>query len=124
MSIAFRRATEIDAPAIASLKQIVWPQEDPVDLVHPVNALRASDHATYVAVDNDVIIGFASGFPTRSGTGNLRWEVDLLAVHPHYRGQQIGVKLVQLSTQVGADRGWTAQGAVLARGLVASDNIA
>src|SRR4051812_13229825 len=119
MSIAFRRATEIDAPALASLKQTVWPQEGAVDLVHPVNALRAPAHATYVAVDNDMIIGFASGFPTRSSTGNLRWEVELLAVHPDYRGQQIGVKLVQLSTKAGH-----AQGAVLARGLVASDNIA
>jgi L-amino acid N-acyltransferase YncA len=59
------------------------------------------------------------GFATLSGAGVLRWEVDLLAVHPGYRGQGLGARLVRANTAAGRDAG-----AACVRALVHVENVA
>lgn len=51
--------------------------------------------------------------------GLARWEVDLLAVHPDFRGKGIAAQLVSPITKTGK-----ARGANFARGLVEVENMA
>ncbi len=117
-TLEIRRATTDDAPKIALVKSLTWPDES-VDVAQIARSIREPGHATFVATSAGAIVGFVDGFSTLSGAGVHRWEVDLLAVHPHYRGQGLGVRLVRTNTAAGRQRG-----VALARSLIHVENIA
>lgn len=104
LDIHIRQAIPSDAAGIATVKQLAWPGEA-VDEAQIVQAIAHDQHVTHVAVHNASTIGFVDGFVTQNPTGSPRWEVDLLAIHPAYRGHHYGVHLVQHSTQAGYRRG-------------------
>ncbi len=118
MSFVIRSATKVDVEAILDVKQAVWPEEaSSVDYV--IGVLNQPDHITLVAVIEGLVVGFVDGFLTLASDGIRRWEVDLLAVHPAYRGRGIATALVRAHTQAGV-----AIGAVNGRALIAVDNTA
>lgn len=116
MPLEFRNTLPGDAAGIADLKKIVWPEETS-GRGQILQAILDSRHAGVVAIDDGQIIGFVDGFSTTSLVGQKRWEVDLLAVHPAYRGRGIAGRLVGSSVLAGS-----LAGAQMVRGLVRSDN--
>jgi GNAT superfamily N-acetyltransferase len=118
LEINIRQATQHDAPEIAAIKQSVWPDEA-VDVAQMAKAIQKPTHVTQVGIHANTIIGFIDGFSTYSARGIHRWEVDLLAVHPDYRGNRVGERLVRANTKAGFQRG-----AGVARGLIRIENIA
>ncbi len=119
MNIEFRLAVPADAPHIFAIKQAVWPSESPKGQAYIAEVIALPDHATHLAFVDDTPAGFVDGFMTYTPEGLPRWEVDLLAVHPDFRGKGIAVRLVALSTETGQ-----ARGANFARGLVEIENTA
>ncbi len=118
LTILVRRAVENDVEGIVTVKQAVWPQEA-VNPDYVAANVRNSEHTTLVAVQASKVVGFVDGFMTLSAAGIQRWEVDLLAVHPAYRGQGIAARLVVANTDAGK-----AVGAVGARALIGAENTA
>jgi len=90
-TLTVRRATIDDLRAIAGLIEVCL-DEVPVE-THLKNAFGVT-RLTYIADIQGVICGFVDGFFTRSVEGALRFEVDLLAVHPCVRGQGIAATLI------------------------------
>ncbi|MBN1218536.1 MAG: GNAT family N-acetyltransferase [Anaerolineae bacterium] len=88
-----RRAIPEDAGGLATVVQEVWGQA--IDLRTCHSQIKSDTGAIWVAVEGKEIAGFVSAFLTVSRDGVRRWEVDLLAVRPVYRGQQLGQKLVK-----------------------------
>ncbi|GAK57467.1 acetyltransferase [Candidatus Vecturithrix granuli] len=117
-SIDIRQATLNDAEGIAMVKRLVWPGED-VNVAQISRAIAHEQHVTHAAVDGTTIVGFVDGFLIYNPSLHLRWEVDLLAIHPAYRGRQYGARLVEQTTQVGRQRG-----PHVVRGLIRVNNIA
>ncbi len=120
MPLEFRRAQPMDAPGLTVLKQLVWPEEKS-SAAAITQAVLHVDHDTQVFVENGAqlrVIGFVDGFVTFP-PGGPRWEVDLLAVHPDYRGRGLAERLVRASTAAGLRCG-----AHTARGLIRTDNLA
>lgn len=116
-SILVRRAVPEDADSIAAVQHAVWPNE----AVRPALIARAiaePEHVTHAAVLHDQVIGFVDGFITLAATGKRRWEVDLLAVHPDYRGRGTARMLVEATTQAGQE-----MGAADARALIQIENL-
>jgi GNAT superfamily N-acetyltransferase len=107
-----------DEEAIRRVKESAWPDEIP-NQQQIYSVLQDPTHQIYLVVSDGEVVGFVDGFLTVSASGVRRWEVDLLAVHPDYRGQGIATQLVEHSTRIGTERG-----ASLARALVQVDNIA
>jgi len=68
-----------------------------------------------VATTGDTVAGFAIAFPTHSLAG-VRWEVDLLAVRPGWRGRGLATRLIRAACAHGA------RIAPVARAVVATDN--
>lgn len=118
MAIEVRRATSADVPGIVEVKRLVWPDES-TDAAQIAQAILEPSHVAFAVADANVVVGFIDGFSTFSSRGVHRWEIDLLAVHPNYRGQRLGERLVRASTTAGRRRG-----ATLARGLIQVKNIA
>lgn len=116
MNIDIKRATSQDAPAIAGIMRTIWAEESIVTKTVE-QALEAADHVTYLALAADATVGFVDGFTTRSADGVLRWEIDLVAVLPTWRGQQIGRRLIAASLAAGGTCG-----AAVTRALVHVDN--
>ncbi len=107
-----------DAPEIANLIRAVWADHNPdPDWIARVSL--ESNHATLVETSGDALIGFVDAFSTVAADGVLRWEVDLLGVHPAWRGRGVARRLVQRAVEVGRERG-----AQRARALVRIDNVA
>jgi GNAT superfamily N-acetyltransferase len=124
VSLEICRATAAKhATGIAQVRQAVWPDDDTADssaLDEAIlDALQDSNRVTYVAVEDDRVVGFADGFLTISAEGVPRWEVDLLAVHPEFRERKIGQKLVTASVEAGQE-----MGAKQGRALVQFENYA
>jgi [ribosomal protein S18]-alanine N-acetyltransferase len=103
MSVTIRPATPDDAPTIARLKQEVWP-DDTADSAEIASAIQHPDHASHIAFMENEPAGFIDGFTTNAANGVLRWEADLLAVVPAYRGQGIGTQLIQANIEAGKSR--------------------
>jgi len=118
MNFEIRRAAVEDAAGIGAVKSAVWLGET-VDLPHMARVLTGSNRAADVAVCDGVIAGFVDGFSTLAPDGARRWEVDLLAVRPKYRGRGIAARLVSANTDAGR-----LTGASMARALIQVDNTA
>lgn len=105
-----------DAPALVQVKKLTWPEEE-VRLSQVENVLADAAHAVYVADVQGDVLGFVDGFATRAVNRDLRWEIDLLAVHPDWRGRQLGKKLIFACLKAGRERG-----AAFARALIQVEN--
>jgi ribosomal protein S18 acetylase RimI-like enzyme len=116
MPIEFREAIDTDASEIVRIKQSVWPDEN-ANPAYVAAVIRNSGHTILVAIDDNEVVGFVDGFTTTAANGKLRWEVDLLGVHPEHQGLGIATKLVGLSTNAAH-----AAGASIARALVGVEN--
>lgn len=107
-----------DAPGLARLIQLIWPHNNP----SPGRIARVSldnSHVTLLETDHGSLIGFVDSFATVAQDGTVRWEIDLLGVHPDYRGRRIARGLVS-----GAAAAGRAFGAGQLRALVKIDNVA
>lgn len=118
MSLRVKSATPFDAAHIAALMQATWP-DDSADVQRITRVLAAGQHSTLIGWLDDTPIGFADAFMSTSLDGTRRWELDLLAVHPDFRGRGIAAALVSQCTDIGAQ-----QGAAWVRALTRQDNIA
>lgn len=94
-----RQATLTDVTtsvgAIAQLKQAVWPEEATPNQATVLAALQTATHKTFLAFVDEQPAGFVSCFTTHALSGDERWEIDLLAVHPDFRRRGIAGKLVE-----------------------------
>jgi ribosomal protein S18 acetylase RimI-like enzyme len=115
--LSIRRARLGDVNGISTVVAEVWGQaiDTGVCLAH----IRNDACAIWVAVENGVIAGFVSAFLTCGLADERRWEVDLLAVRPAWRGRQLGQKLVA-ATWVDAQQHQVDE----ARAIIRIDNIA
>jgi len=77
--------------------------------------LLEGPQCAWLAVQGDKIAGFSIAFLVTGVRGSW-WEMDLLAVHPDWRGHRLGRRLVEAATAYGA--GVARQ----ARAVVADDN--
>lgn len=93
-----RQATPDDIPHIAAIKSAVWPDEHN-KLQHMAAVIAETDHVTVIAFEDGEAAGFADGFLTLSASGVLRWELDLLAVHPDFRGRGLAPQLIQVNLE-------------------------
>jgi len=113
MRVEIARSTAGDAAAIAAIAaQAFGERPSPM---HLFGALRRGHNL--VARGGGEPLGFAGTFITRAGSGQRRFELDLLAVAARARGNGIGGHLLQAC--VSAAR---SQHASLLRALVACDN--
>ena len=71
----------------------------------------------WLALGGDTVVGFVIAFRT-AGLQDPLWEIDLLAVHPQWRGQRLGARLIRASSAS------TESIPRRARAYVASDNVA
>jgi len=117
-SHSIRRAAPGDAPGIAAIHRLAWPREE-MDPARVGRVLAEREGATFVAAGPGGIVGFIDSFPTRDPAGGIRWELDLMAVHPDHRGGGLGGRLVRAAVRVGLE--W---GASPVRGLVRVENLA
>jgi GNAT superfamily N-acetyltransferase len=76
-------------------------------------------HCTLVAVQDSEITGFIDAFATSAPDGVIRWEIDLLGVHPAWQGRGIARQLVSDAVVEG-----THFGAEQTRALVRCSNLA
>jgi ribosomal protein S18 acetylase RimI-like enzyme len=111
-----RQAVQTDAPALAQLLQATGLDDNP-DPEWIARVILETNHATLVEQDGNHLTGFVDSFTTGASDGRLRWEIDLLGVHPDYRGRGIAQELVRASVESGRQ-----MGASLARALVRTDN--
>lgn len=116
-SILFRQATFNDVSAIAAVKNAVWPDE-PANTSVISDALQTPTHHAHLVLVDDRVAGFVSCFVTKSMSGEKRWEIDLLAVHPNYRRRGLATKLVEAAIAIGKSHSCD-----LARALIQIDNI-
>ncbi len=77
--------------------------------------LTEGPQSAWVAMNGQEVVGFVVAFPTKALSGPC-WEIDLLAVHPAWRGHGLATRLVQAATSYGS--GFTRR----ARAVVATDN--
>jgi len=117
IAFKFRQTRPVDAAALAELKRKIW-SDEPDDPAQITRAILDPRHQGVLALAGKKVAGFIDSFWTLAPPGGRRWEVDLLAVHPKYRGHGLAVKLIQASLRAGR-----AAGAGEARGLVRCDNI-
>ncbi|MEM7114232.1 MAG: GNAT family N-acetyltransferase [Chloroflexota bacterium] len=115
--IIIRQATLADAQAIAKVKQAVWPDEAAPQESLIVAALQTATHQTFLAFVQEALAGFVSCFATVSVAGVVRWEIDLLAVHPDFRRRGIAGRLMKTAVST------PPSDATLTRGLIEVSNI-
>jgi ribosomal protein S18 acetylase RimI-like enzyme len=119
MEFQIRQASTADAGGIAHVMASTWNDEPVASEAYTAAVIQQSDHQTQVVVHNETVVGFVDGFTTHSRTGIPRWEVDLLAVHPRFRGRGLAARLVTANASGGQGRG-----ANFARALIRVDNVA
>lgn len=110
-----QRARAEDAAGIAEVIRNVWNTE--IDVPYTQKLINNQKQLAWVAVAEEMVVGFVSSFLTTVQGGVRRWEVDLLAVNPEAQGQGLGVKLVEATTQDAKS-----YQVKFSRGLVRADN--
>ncbi len=113
-----RPASAEDAGHIASIHSQAWPEDSP-DEGRIAGALQQPGNRAHITFYNGVPAGFVDGFATRSLQGQMRWELDLLAVVPALQGKGCGRALARASLLDGRQAG-----AGLARALIQEGNLA
>jgi GNAT superfamily N-acetyltransferase len=118
--LKIRQADLTDIPHIAAVKSLVWSDEtnDPSRIAA---SLTLPDHFTTVAFEDDQPAGFADGFPTLDVNGVMRWELNLLAVHPAFRGRGLAPRLIQENIQCGLALNPKTSRALIRVGNIASE---
>lgn len=114
--IRLTRAVASDVAGIGAVVHDVWEQEILPDVCRA--QMEGDASALWVARNGDDVLGFVSGFLTRSRAGRLRWEIDLLAVRRASQGQGLGQSLIRRICEDGEKRG-----AVLARAAIRVENL-
>ena len=79
--------------------------------------LTAGPQQAWLALGGDTVVGFVIAFCT-TGLQDPMWEIDLLAVHPQWRGQRLGSRLIRASAASAPHLPGRA------RAYVATDNLA
>jgi GNAT superfamily N-acetyltransferase len=105
-----------DAKGLLAVERATF-SESPYCVEELQAMLTDGSQRAWLAVADDTIIGFVAAFPVHSLQG-VRWEIDLLAVHPDWRGRGIATDLVRAAAVGGLEV------AERARAVVATDNIA
>jgi putative acetyltransferase len=111
MNIVIRPERQEDIPDIFELNQLVFGQETEAKLVEHVregpNYIPA---LSLVAISDDKIVGYIMFSKIAITNGDSRYESLALApmiVHPAYRKQGFGSKLITQGLQKAADLGYT-----------------
>ncbi len=114
-----RQVTPEQSAQLARLIQACGLDDNPnADRIASV--IRSTTRVTLVEQAGDgALIGFIDAFMTVSFDGNPRWEVDLLGVHPAFRGRGIAQRLIKASVQAAHE-----QGVNFIRALIHVDNAA
>lgn len=109
-------ATAEYAEGIAEVLAAVWGDANAsIERIRQVISLPS--HDTHTVIVGSRVAGFVNGFLTQSAEGIRRWELDLLAVHPEFRGRGLGQALLTRSVSSGFKRG-----AAYSRGLIRIGN--
>jgi ribosomal protein S18 acetylase RimI-like enzyme len=98
--LAVERATFDDSPYSAPQVQVM---------------LTEGPQRAWLAFGENKVVGFVIAFSTDSLSGPC-WELDLLAVHPHWRGRGLATRLVRVAAAGSPER------IGRARAVVATDN--
>jgi len=77
--------------------------------------LTAGPQRAWLALEGSSVVGFVIAFLTTGLRGSW-WEIDLLAVHPTWRGRRLADRLIQAAMAFGSGLAWQA------RAVVADDN--
>lgn len=105
-----------DARGLLAVERATF-NESPYSAGEIRRMLTGGSQRAWLALGDGAVVGFVAAFPTWGLTGR-RWEIDLLAVHPDWRGQGIATGLIRASAEGGAHL------AKQARAVVATDNTA
>ncbi|HNS51154.1 MAG TPA: GNAT family N-acetyltransferase [Anaerolineae bacterium] len=103
-----------DAEGLLAVEKATF-DESPYSAAEVQAMLSEGWQRAWLASDGEQIAGFVIGFPVH-GLHRAWWEVDLLAVHPEWRGRRLGHRLIAETMAFGA--GTCQRG----RALVADDN--
>jgi ribosomal protein S18 acetylase RimI-like enzyme len=103
-----------DAEGLLGVERATF-DESPYTAAEVQAMLVEGPQRAWLAVQGSRIAGFSIAFLVAGVRGSW-WEVDLLAVHPEWRGHRLGRRLIQAATASGA--GMARQ----ARAVVADDN--
>ncbi len=106
----------VDAEGLLAVERATF-NESPYCVEDLQAMLTDGSQRAWLAVADGTVIGFVAAFPVHSLQG-VRWEIDLLAVHPDWRGRGIASDLVRAAAAGGVDV------AERARAVVATDNVA
>lgn len=117
MMFDIRPAAPHDAKTVAALMRAAWPDDD-VDVPRVKQILAGGQHSTLIAWVGQAPAAFVDAFLTISAEGVRRWELDLLATAPEFRGRGAAGVLVSACEAAGR-----ASGAALVRALTREDNI-
>jgi ribosomal protein S18 acetylase RimI-like enzyme len=110
-----RHAIQDDAPGIARVMQASGLDDTP-DIARIARVIL--EHCTLVAVDRNEIMGFVDSFATIGADRTIRWEIDLIGVHPAWQGRGIARQLVSAAILEG-----TQSNANQTRALIRADNL-
>jgi ribosomal protein S18 acetylase RimI-like enzyme len=103
-----------DAYALLAVEQATF-DESPYLAEQVCDMLTTGPQRAWLAVVEGQVVGFVIAFPT-CGLAGPRWEIDLLAVLPAWRGHGLAAALLQRAAEEGSGV------APWARGVVADDN--
>ena len=103
-----------DAEGLLAVEKATF-DESPYSAADVQAMLAEGPQQAWLASDGGKVAGFVIGFPVH-GLHAAWWEVDLLAVHPEWRGRRLGHRLIAETMVYGA--GICRKG----RALVADDN--
>lgn len=114
--MAIRLAKPSDAPAIRQIIQMALDETSSV--THIARVIGLASHQTHVIIVDEQVVGFVNSFQTRTQSGTIRQELDLIAIHPDFRGRGFGRELIRTNTA-----SVTAQKTVPVRALIRDSNV-